>query len=248
MPGFSILGPPQVHGDGPPLRIAEAGLLVALASSANALIDSDRLAEARWEHPPSDAVAQIEAGVAALRRVLRAAGPRVAGRLVSRDHGHLLLVEPDELDLDRFALLFRQGREALDADDPNAAAHLLDQALAIWRGPVGAGTRMFGWLHHRVTEIERLRAAAAERRLIARLVLGQARQVTADASASFGTDPWYEGWHAMLIAGPRDEGDQAFAAELGVLPDRVRRLLCLALLPDRPRGADWIEPPGGAAD
>jgi len=211
MAGFSILGPPQVHGDGPPVRTAEAGLLVALASSANALIDARRLAEARWEHPPPDAGAQLEAAVAALRRVLRSAGPRVAGRLVSRDHGHLLLVEPGELDLDRFVVLFRQGRAALDADDPYAAAHFLGEALAVWRGPVGAGARMYGWLRHRVTEIEQLRAAAAEGRLVARLNLGQTRQVSVDTSA---------------------------------LPDRVRQLLRLALVPAPPRGTDWILPPG----
>jgi DNA-binding SARP family transcriptional activator len=251
---FSVLGPPQVRDDDA-VSVAEAVPFVALASSPNTLVLTGRLAEGMWESPPPDAADRVDAAMESLRGTLRAAGPRAAARLVRREEGHVLLVEPDELDLDHFVLLYRQGRAALEAEDPYAAANLLDQALTVWRGPINGGHPAYGWLGDRLAGIDHLRASAAEGRLVARLMLGQSRLAAADAQAMIATDPLDERWHALLVAALRDGGDpeaaeaahdQArgmYAGQLGLVPDRVRQLLHLALLPSPLRGANWIEPP-----
>jgi Bacterial transcriptional activator domain len=212
---FSVLGRPRASDDATAF-VAESVPFVALASSANTLVPTARLAEAMWERLPPDAADHVDAAMAALRGALRAAGPRAAARLVRRDGGHVLLVEPDELDLDRFILLYRQGRAALDADDPDAAALLLDQALASWRGPINGGHRAYGWLGDRLAGIDSLRASAAEARLVARLMLGQ----------------------SSLAEAAHDQARSAYAAQVGLVPDRVRQLLRLALLPSPKRDGD----------
>jgi DNA-binding SARP family transcriptional activator len=251
---FSVLGRPQAGDDDATVFVAESVPFVALASSANTPVPTGRLAEGMWESPPPDAADHIDAAMTALRDVLRSAGPRAAARLVRREEGHVLLVEPDELDLDRFIHLYRQGRAALDAGDPYAAARLLDHALTVWRGPINGGHRAHGWLCGRLAGIDHLRASAAEDRLVARLMLGQSELAAPDAGAMITTDT--DGrWHALLLAALRDGGDpgladaahdpahDSYAAQPGVVPDRVRRLLRLALAPRPARGASWIEPP-----
>jgi DNA-binding SARP family transcriptional activator len=252
---FSVLGPPEVRDDDASVFVAESAPFVALASSPNTLVLNDRLAEGMWENPPPDAADHVDAAMTALRGALRAAGQRAAARLVRREEGHVLLVEPDELDLDRFILLYRQGRAALEAEDLYAAAYLFDQALAVWRGPINGGHRAYGWLGDRLAGIDHLRASAAEGRLVARLMLGLSRLAAADAQAVITTDPLDERWHALLVAALRDGGDpetagpapdqarSTYPAQRGLVPDRVRRLLRLALPPPPLRGANGIEPP-----
>jgi DNA-binding SARP family transcriptional activator len=255
---FSVLGPPQVRDDDATVYVAGSVPFVALASSANALVLTSRLVQAMWDSPPPDAVGRVDAAIAALRYALRLTGTAAAARLVRRDGGYVLVVEPDELDLDRFTLLYRQGRAALDADDAYAAANLFDQALAIWRGPIIGGNHpAHGWLGDRLAGIDRLRASAAEGRLVARLLLGQSRLAAADAPAMITIDPLDERWRALLVAALRDGGDPDAAeaahdrarstdrAEPGLVPDRVRHLLHLALLPPPLRGAGWIGPAAG---
>jgi DNA-binding SARP family transcriptional activator len=145
--------------------------------------------------------------------------------------------------------LFRQGRAALDAEDLYAAAHLLGEALATWRGPAGAGCEVFGWLCRQLYDISALPASAAEGRLVALLMLDRPPQLVMEARALIAAEPRQEPWWACLIAGPRDGGEpgaaqaahdqalQAFADQYGILPDRVRRLLCLPLMPPQRRGS-----------
>lgn len=253
---FSVLGPPEVRGNGGEVAIEEPRartLFAALVVNANTPVTIDRLAQALWETVPRNPLAELETVEEELRRILRSAGELADGRLLRRGYGHLLAVAVDELDLDRFALLFRQGRAALEAEDHYAAAHLLGHGLTIWRGPAGAGAQAYGWLRRRLDEIDELRSLAIEGHLLARLALGQSDQVIEDARRLLATEPLDERWWACLVASLRDAGkseaaqavhDQArqvYMEGLGLLPDHIHRLLHLALLPPQLRAsAHWM--------
>jgi len=188
---FCVLGTPEIRVDTGlvPLPGARSRILVtALALLANTSVSADRLAAALWDEPPPDAETQVHADAAMLGQALRTAGGSAAARLSQRSDGYLLAIEQGELDVDRFALLYRQGRAALAAEDHYAAAHLLGQALATWRDGADPAA---GWLRSRLGDLAVLRSSAAEGRLVAQLMLGR-RELAADA---------------------------------GLLPERVRRLL-----------------------
>ena len=116
---FRILGPLEVADDGEPVAIRrgkEQALLAYLLLHANEVSSSGRLIDVLWdEQPPATAAKILHNAVSHLRRQLG------DGRLLTRDPGYLLRVEPGELDAHEFERLAREGRAA--------------EALALWRGP-----------------------------------------------------------------------------------------------------------------
>jgi DNA-binding SARP family transcriptional activator len=163
---FRVLGTIEVEADAVAVPIdepAQRGLLAALALNANRMVSRERLAAAVWARRPEQLRVTVDGCVARLRL----ASPKLADRLRRRPGGYSLSVAPDELDVERFILLLRQGIAALAADDRRAAVHLLGSALAAWRGPAAADTPAHGWLRDQLTELERLRARAVEARELA---------------------------------------------------------------------------------
>lgn len=71
------------------------------------MVPSGTLIDVLWdERPPTTALKILQNAVSHLRKQLG------NGRLETRDPGYLLRVEKDELDLERFERLPREGREA----------------------------------------------------------------------------------------------------------------------------------------
>ena len=100
---------------------------------ANEAVSRDRLIDGLWgDSPPSGAAHSLDNYVSQLRKAL---GATDRERLLRRPPGYALLVEPGELDLDRFDRLLEQGREQLAQGDARAAAATLAAALELWRGP-----------------------------------------------------------------------------------------------------------------
>src|SRR5262249_39382877 len=110
--------------------------------------------------------------VSRLRKVLSAAATDEP-RLVARAPGYLLRVEPGELDLERFERMALEGREALAAGDPTAAADSLDAALKLWDGRPLADLEFEQFTRVDVERLEELRLAALEERIDADLALGR---------------------------------------------------------------------------
>src|SRR5215218_6327575 len=79
---------------------------------ANEVVSRDRLIDGLWgERPPPSAGHTLDNYISRLRKALGDA------RLSRRPPGYILHVESDELDLDRFERLFRDGREAFARGD-----------------------------------------------------------------------------------------------------------------------------------
>ncbi len=223
---FQMLGSIEVREDdrrislgGPKQRLVLAHLLLR----ANQVVPADTLIEEIWGDEPPDAVrSALQAYVSRLRKAL---GP---GRLEGRPPGYVLHAEPDEVDAVRFEALVRRARERVGRD-ANAAAALLDEALALWKGPPLAGLADEPSLRPEVARLEELRLVAAEDRIDAALALGRHPDI-GELERLVGQNPLRERFWGQLIlalyrAGRQAEALKAFrrardllSEELGIDP------------------------------
>jgi DNA-binding SARP family transcriptional activator/WD40 repeat protein len=181
---FRLLGPLEVIDGDHPVRIGEGrqrSVLVLLLLHRNEPIASDRLIDALWgEAPPPTAAKVLQNYVGRLRRAL---DDREGHRLLTRGHGYALRVEGDELDLDRFERLVREGGQALAGARPADAAARLREGLALWRGPPLADVAYEDFAQPEIARLEERRMFALERRIDADLALGRHADLVAELEA-----------------------------------------------------------------
>ena len=133
---FQILGPLEVRRQGESGgggRREAAGLLAILLVHANERVSSDRLIDELWPQPPETAATRSRCTwEKPARRSSRACRepPQV---LMTRAPGYAG-VEAGQLDAERFESLLADGSRAREAGESPAAAELLRDALALWRG------------------------------------------------------------------------------------------------------------------
>jgi len=204
---FRILGPLEVlEGDrqltlkGPRLR----ALLALLLTSANDVVSSDRLIDALWgEEPPRAAGNALQYHVSQLRKVM-------PDRIVTREPGYLIRIDPDELDLLRFERLTAAAQDA-PAED---AARLLHEALALWRGAALADLANEPCARGEIRRLEELRLAALERRIDVDLALGRRAELVPELEALTREHPYREPLRAQLMVALYGAGRQADALEV----------------------------------
>ncbi|MGH3824782.1 MAG: AfsR/SARP family transcriptional regulator [Pseudonocardiaceae bacterium] len=186
-----VLGPVELTGRaGPggslPLRHSPRirRLLALLVVRAGGVVSVDRLADVLWgEQPPADPTSAVHNLVSRLRAVIRSACCEAAVRIVTRPPGYLLEAADGELDCARFSQLVDQARGRLGTA-PQAAATLLDEALALWRGPAYAEFAGEEFAQAEAARLEELRLGAAADRVDAALALGRpARRPTCRTSS-----------------------------------------------------------------
>ena len=257
---FRLLGPLEAR-DGerrvelgrPKQRVVLAVLLV----HANEVVSLDRLVEELWgAEPPPQAVASLQTYVSNLRRALEPGRPaRALSRvLVSQPPGYRLVVGAGDLDAARFAALAGEGHRLLEAGRPAAAAGVLREGLALWRGPALAEVADEGFAQAERNRLEELRVAALEDRLAADLDLGGHAAAVAELEELAGRYRFRERLAGLLMlalyrSGRQAEALQAFRAarralaeELGIDPGRWLRQLETGILRQDP-GLDWTPPP-----
>ncbi|GAA3938273.1 hypothetical protein GCM10022244_53350 [Streptomyces gulbargensis] len=202
---YLILGTTEALGpDGTPHRLGGArlrALLAALAlrggrpASVAELVD-----EVYGDEPPRDAPAALQALAGRLRRVLgREAVLSLPGP------GYRLAARPEDIDLYVFRRRAAEAAARLDAGDPETAAALFRDALALFRGPALADLPGPAGLR---PEAQRL--AALRRRVEADLRRG-APGLVPELTELTATYPYDEGFHAQLIRALRAEGRPADA-------------------------------------
>jgi DNA-binding SARP family transcriptional activator len=121
---FRLLGELEIEGDAGRVRLSaqkQRALMTLLLLHPGELLSRDLLIEQLWERPPADARHALEVQVSRLRNVLRGVH-RGRELIVSRPGGYLLAVEREQIDVGRFERLLSQGRQALAADEAQAAA------------------------------------------------------------------------------------------------------------------------------
>jgi DNA-binding SARP family transcriptional activator len=257
---FRILGPLEVDREGRGLPLGarqQRALLALLLLHANEVVPVEEIIDELWpEAPPTSATRSVHALVSRLRRLLDG-GPAARngdedehGILLTRAHGYVLRVAPEELDLYRFESLLSEGRSALAEGRPDVAARTLREALAIWRGPPLAEFASSS-LGVAVANLNERRLSALEERIEADLAAGRTSELVAELETLVASHPLRERLRGQLMvalyrAGRQAEALQAYqdarrilVGELGIEPGQALQRLEQAVL----RQDESLEPP-----
>jgi predicted ATPase/DNA-binding SARP family transcriptional activator len=232
---FGVLGPLEASVDGTPVSLGrpqQRAVLAILLLLPNRPVSTDRLIELLWpEKPPGKPQTAVQGYISSLRKLLGRETIETAGG------GYQLRAEPEQLDLGRFERLLREGREALAGENPSRAEQLLEDALALWRGPALADFAYEPWAESEVGRLEELRLVAQEELIAARLTLGQHAELVGELEVLVVEQPLRERPRAQLMLALYRSGRQAealdqyrrareqFSEELGIDPGPELRLL-----------------------
>jgi DNA-binding SARP family transcriptional activator/streptogramin lyase len=221
---FLVLGPFEVRDGGMILPLGGAKQRAALAILLlhhDQVVSRDRLVDGLWgDSPPATATHTIEVYISRLRKALHRDGR--PERLLTRSPGYLLRVDDGELDLQRFDALMDQGRRARAAEDPQAAAAALREALALFRGAPLEDLSFAPFAQAEVGRLDDLRLAALEQRIDADLALGCEADLIGELHPLVAAYPRQERFWAQLMLASYRSGQQAEAL---ATYDRARRRL-----------------------
>ncbi|WP_326357665.1 BTAD domain-containing putative transcriptional regulator [Nocardia sp. CDC160] len=197
-------------------------LLGALAVEAGRVVGRERLIDGLYgERAAGDVGHALQSQVSRLRRALKS-GLGEGEFVESSGAGYRLAVPAEAVDAHRFARLAELGRKALRDNDPAAALPLLDQALALWRGPALADVRDAPFAEAQAARLDEARLAAEEDRAEAALAVGEPDAVLGALSELVAAHPLRERARALLMRALYAAGRQAEALECF---ERGRRLL-----------------------
>lgn len=193
---IGVLGPFEVRtGDGLPADVPGArlrALSIALALEPGRVVSKAALVDWIWgENPPSDVASALQRLVFRLRKALP------DGSIETQTDGYRLMVKPDAVDAVRFERLVVQAR---GREDP-ARAHLLREALELWRGAAmqDVGLQESPAFDAAVTRLEGLRLAAMEDRFEVEIRLGQGAELVAELTDLVAAHPMRERFVAALM-------------------------------------------------
>ncbi|MGW7080274.1 BTAD domain-containing putative transcriptional regulator [Streptomyces sp. NPDC054866] len=205
---YRLLGPVEAWRAGRRLSLGgpkPRALLAALLLEPGRVVSVDALIDAIWgERPPDTARSLIQSYVSALRRALS------ADAIETRPPGYLIHADATLVDRVEFERLAVQGRQAAAEGDHVAAARLLGDALALWRGPALGG--IGETLRAMADQLEEARQAALEERIAAELVqTGRETELVAELTALVATHPTRERLRGQLMLALYRLGRQADA-------------------------------------
>jgi DNA-binding SARP family transcriptional activator len=227
---FGLLGAVEVRVGG---RVVDVGharqrcVLVALLVDANRFVPVDVLVDRVWgEQVPHRARNAVAGYVSRLRQVL----PDDV-RIVGRQGGYVLTVDPMSVDLHRFGRLVERAR-----GEPGQAVALLTEALGLWRGEPFS-TLDTPWLNGVRASVDGRRLAALLDRNDLVLDQGRHTELLAELEAAAAVFPLDERLAGQLMLALYRSGRQAdallryeqlrvrLADELGTDPGPALRLL-----------------------
>ncbi|HVC73836.1 MAG TPA: BTAD domain-containing putative transcriptional regulator, partial [Mycobacteriales bacterium] len=183
-----------------------------------------------------------------LRRRLQPDGaPRSRrGIITSAGSGYAVRLPPDAVDAWWFEQLVRDAATASAAGEPQRAADLLTEALALWRGPALSDYAGEPWAEAEIARLTELRAFARERLLAARLDCGEAALLAPELEALVVDEPLREErWRLLVLALYRAHRQadalaalrrarNLLSAELGIDPGPALRALEAEVLAQSP--------------
>ena len=209
------------------------------------VVSGDRIVDALWgARAPGTATKAVQGYVSHLRRVLE---PGDAGAvLVTRPPGYVLQTDDETVDAVRFERLAADGRRALEDGSPAEAARLLDQALALWRGPALAEFAFEDFARDDIGRLDDLRLSATEDRVESLLQLGRHGELVGKLDALVAANPLRERLRgqsmlALYRSGRQSDALQVYrdgrrllASELGLEPGPELQRLERAILAQDP--------------
>jgi predicted ATPase/DNA-binding SARP family transcriptional activator len=229
--GYGLLGPVEVRVDGSAVPLPGARqrlVLTMLLVDVNRVVPADRLIDELWEAAlPADPRGALRTQVSRLRRALGPAG----GDLATVEGGYRLTVRRSQLDVTRFEDMLAEADEA----SGKQALRLLDEALALWRGPAVGEFAGRPFALATAARLNELRPVAAERRAELLLTAGLVEEAVATLQALVAEHPEREQarglfMQALYRAGRHTEALATFrswrrylATELGLDPSPALR-------------------------
>jgi DNA-binding SARP family transcriptional activator len=138
---FRLFGEVQLQADGQLLDVGtprQQAVLAALAVDAGRAVPVETLIDRVWDDaPPIEARNVLYSHLSRIRRLLEfaTASTGTAARIDRRSAGYVLEIDPDLIDLHRFARLIELGKHGTNAD----RLAVLTEALELWRGAPLAG-------------------------------------------------------------------------------------------------------------
>jgi DNA-binding SARP family transcriptional activator len=201
-PAVRVLGPVEVigpHGTAQLIGARQRAVVGLLALNAGAVLPRWRLVDALWgEQPPRTAVKSLHSHVARVRQALDACG--LSGRLVTRDAGYALMLDPSDVDALRFEECARRGHDDLARGEPTRAAAHLREGLSLWRHEQAlADAEPVGWGAAEVARLSEVRLTATEDRWEAELRLGRHDEAAGELERLLVAYPLRERLVALLM-------------------------------------------------
>ncbi len=203
-------------------------VLTMLLVDFNRMVPAGRLIDELWEAAlPADPRGALRTQVSRLRRALGPAG----GDLATVEGGYRLAVQRGQLDATRFEDMLAEAARA----SSEQALGLVDEALAVWRGPAIGDFADRPFALATVARLNELRLVAAERRAELLLIAGLAEEAAATLQALLAEHPEREQarglfMQALYRAGRHTEALSTFrtwrrylAEELGLDPSPALR-------------------------
>ena len=183
--GYGLLGPVEVQVDGRAVPLPGARqrlVLTMLLVDFNRMVPADRLIDELWEAAlPADPRGALRTQVSRLRRAL---GP-ARGDLATVEGGYCLTVQRGQLDATRFEDMLAEAARA----SGEQALRLVDEALALWRGPAAGEFAGRPFALATVARLNELRLVVAERRAELLLIAGQPEEAAATLQALLAEHP-----------------------------------------------------------
>ncbi|MEV6005834.1 BTAD domain-containing putative transcriptional regulator [Streptomyces sp. NPDC051976] len=208
---FGILGATRVlAADGGEVALGgprRRALLALLLLDAGRVVTPERLIDGLYgEEAPAGVGNAVQSQISRLRQVLPVP-------IEGHPAGYRLAVDPDQVDAHRFQRLATEGRTALATDDPEKAAELLRDALALWRGPALADVGGAPFAAAQIVRLEELRVGAVEDRVEADLALGRHRALVAELGELVSAHPLRERLRGQFMRALYGSGRQSEALE-----------------------------------
>ncbi|MFJ8580833.1 BTAD domain-containing putative transcriptional regulator [Micromonospora sp. NPDC093277] len=243
---FRVLGPLTLTSAGdslvlPPSKVTS--LLAALLLHPDEVVSVAMLQQAIWgDERPASAKAALQTCALRLRQMFARHG--ITGSVIQTvPGGYRITATADTVDLMRFRELIRQTR---DEPDPEAELAMLEEALALWSGPMLANVPSESLHRDVVPRISEERVRVIERVCDLKIGLGRDRSALVDLWTATRAYPANERFSARLVEVLYRTGRQADALaefrrikehlgnELGVDPGPALRELELTILRGEP--------------
>lgn len=205
---FRILGPLEVDPGSGPMPLGgrkQRSVLAVLIARANESVPTEWLIDEIWgQDPPDTARNVIQTYISHLRKAL--GHDRIAGD----SPGYRLRLDRSELDAARFDALVRDAKKTMPVD-PALAVGILEDALALWRGPALGDLEDSPSLLAEGGRLDDLRLEAQEERIEGLMASGANARTIGELEALIALHPWRESLWGLLVLSLYREGRQAEA-------------------------------------
>jgi DNA-binding SARP family transcriptional activator len=192
-----ILGPLSVTANDRPIQInapKQRALLAVLAVNRGHSVGVEQLIDTLWgDDPPRSAMKTLQTYVSALRRLLP------DDTLGTVPGGYQLALASEDFDADIFEACIKGARRSRENGELARARDLLEEGLALWRGPALGDTSRDIYGLNAGQRLDELRREALEDLHGTRMEAGGDSELIADLEAAVSDEPLRERRWAQLM-------------------------------------------------